>query len=57
LFVNDGKRCREKIWVRICHLCPSILEIRENIWVKMRKVIRPLTVTLLEEMKKKKKKK
>jgi len=43
-FVNDGKRCREKIWVRVCRLCPSTLEIREKICVKMRKVIRPLTV-------------
>jgi DNA-directed RNA polymerase subunit M/transcription elongation factor TFIIS len=43
LFVNGGKRCKEKICVRVCRLCLSILEVRENIWVKTRKVILPLT--------------
>src|SRR5206468_1028739 len=28
-----------KIWVRVCRLCPSTLEIREKICVKMRKVM------------------
>jgi hypothetical protein len=48
LFVNGGKRCKEKLCVRVCRLCLSILEVRENIWVKTRKVILPLTVGTAE---------
>jgi hypothetical protein len=40
------KDARKRYAAGVCCLCLSTLEIRENIWVKMRKVILPLTMMI-----------